>query len=415
MPGDAKARAALASKLVGTFESWGYDRVTTPPFEYADVLERGLEVDSRDLVRFVEPDTGEVALLRPDITPQIARIVASRLSHRPPPWRLCYHGSVVRRRRGRARKSGQRSQAGIECVGRVGLDADAEVISLAFEACAAVGLRNVSFELGQVRLAKLAIDAVPEAARADAATAMGAKDIYALEQVLESAGVPARSRKRALTLLELWGDPEDVLKRGRRSLRDETSRAALDELEDVYVRLLSRLQNQDGATVGATQPRIGVDLGELRGHAYYTGVSFTMLAAGPGEPLGGGGRYDELLGRFGLPAPATGFALDVGNVAWALERAGTPFGAKRAMRLVSTGPWDHLERVLRAAGVTVSRLDEASKALEFARAWGYDGIVRVGERVQVQRARDGKKRHVAEATAAEILPLSEWLLSNEDE
>ena len=101
-----------------TFDLYGYQRVTTPPVEYAEVIERGLgTVDRRDLVRFIEPDSGEVALLRPDVPPQIARIVATRLQDRPAPWRLCYEGTIVRRRRGRARKQRQVLQCGIECIG----------------------------------------------------------------------------------------------------------------------------------------------------------------------------------------------------------------------------------------------------------------------------------------------------------
>ena len=86
---ESDARRALGARLLRTFALHGYDLVTTPPFDHAEVLERGLAaVDRRDLLRFVEPETGEVALLRPDITPQIARIVATRLADRPAPWRL---------------------------------------------------------------------------------------------------------------------------------------------------------------------------------------------------------------------------------------------------------------------------------------------------------------------------------------
>ena len=104
LPPVAMTRTLLWQRLMETFDLFGYQRVTTPPVEYAEVIERGLgTVDRRDLVRFVEPDSGEVALLRPDITPQIARIIATRLQDRPAPWRLSYEGTIVRRRRGRAR------------------------------------------------------------------------------------------------------------------------------------------------------------------------------------------------------------------------------------------------------------------------------------------------------------------------
>src|SRR5690606_5929968 len=173
----------------------GYELVTTPPFEHAEVIERGLEtVDRRDLLRFVEPESGEVALLRPDITPQIARIVATRLADRPPPWRLCYSGSVVRQRRGRARKQRQIAQAGVEHVGAAGEDADAEVVALAAAALEALGLTRFSIELHLVDLPRAALADVPEAARPAAERALVSKDAAALARVL-SAGDVGRAER----------------------------------------------------------------------------------------------------------------------------------------------------------------------------------------------------------------------------
>src|SRR6476661_6373621 len=108
-------RADLSRQLAGVFEAWGYRRVITPVFEVADVLERGLGHDARAAaIRFVEPGTGEVVALRPDITPQIARLVATRMADVPGPIRLCYEGAVMRL----AGEAGQREilQAGIELV-----------------------------------------------------------------------------------------------------------------------------------------------------------------------------------------------------------------------------------------------------------------------------------------------------------
>ena len=118
--------------MLRSFELPGYELVTPPVFEHADVVQRGNDtLESRDLLRFVEPESGEVAVLRPDITPQIARIVATRLPDRPPPFRLCYEGRVFRRQRGRARSHRQITQAGVECVGLPGADGDSEILALA--------------------------------------------------------------------------------------------------------------------------------------------------------------------------------------------------------------------------------------------------------------------------------------------
>src|SRR6185369_9770065 len=132
LPPDAARRRNLSRRLLDHFALHGYQIVTPPAFELAEVLERGLgTLDPRDVLRFVEPESGEVAALRPDMTPQIARIAATRLADRPLPMRLCYEGTVLRRRQERARKHRQIPQAGVELLGVAGPDGDLELLSLA--------------------------------------------------------------------------------------------------------------------------------------------------------------------------------------------------------------------------------------------------------------------------------------------
>ena len=108
LPEEARRRRVLGRRVLAHFALHGYQLVTPPAFEFAEVLERGLgTLDPSDVLRFVEPESGEVAALRPDMTPQIARMVATRLEHEPRPIRLCYEGTVVRRRQGRARRHRQ--------------------------------------------------------------------------------------------------------------------------------------------------------------------------------------------------------------------------------------------------------------------------------------------------------------------
>ena len=142
LPRAAAMRADLARQLAGVFEAWGYRRDHAPVFEVADVLERGLGHDARAAaIRFVEPGTGEVVALRPDITPQIARLVATRMADVPGPIRLCYEGAVYRLGR-LAGEPGQREivQAGIELYDAATPDGDAEVLAVAAAALAASGI-----------------------------------------------------------------------------------------------------------------------------------------------------------------------------------------------------------------------------------------------------------------------------------
>src|SRR3984957_19003451 len=134
LPDEAALRRALAHSVLDRFALHGYALVTLPVFEFAEVLERGLGMlDPGDVLRFVEPESGEVAALRPDMTPQIARLIATRLRERPQPLRIAYEGTVVRRRSGRARKHRQIPQVGVELAGITGPAGDIELLALAVE------------------------------------------------------------------------------------------------------------------------------------------------------------------------------------------------------------------------------------------------------------------------------------------
>jgi ATP phosphoribosyltransferase regulatory subunit len=373
LPPDAAARRRLARAIAESFAAYGYELVTTPPFEHADVIERGLDtVDRRDLLRFVDIDTGEVALLRPDITPQIARVIATRLAGRPPPFRLAYEGSVIRRRRGRARTQRQIAQAGVEHVGVASAAADVEVIELASRTLSSLGLASHRIELGLSPLARGALDVLPDALHGDAERALARKDRAALEDAVKRGGVAGAARATLLEMVDLWGGA-DVLERARRVFTKRDAAARLDALAEVHARLVEHGLGE----------RLVLDLGEVRGFGYYTGPSFLLLASGPGEAIGGGGRYDDLVGRFGAPLPATGFGLDLDHVEWALEAAGVARTASRVVRIALTGASApdvaRVAAALRDRGAIIATLLPPSDAIVYARAWGYDAAVEIGD------------------------------------
>lgn len=367
LPPEAASRSALTSRLTERFTSWGYQLVTTPPFEHAEVIERGLDgFDRRDLFRFVEPETGEVALLRPDITPQIARIVATQLAGRPLPYRLCYRGSVVRRRRFRARTQRLMAQVGVEHLGTPGADADVEVMRLAASAVERAGLEDFELVLALVGPARRALLRLSGEPREEAERALSRKDRAGLASVLK--GADEETRRTLMGVAGLYGEPEAVLKAARKVLRSDEDKLALRQLRAI-------LRPLDGR-------RISVDLGEVRGMSYYTGVSFSLLARGPGSPIASGGRYDGLIGRFGDALPATGFALDVGNLERALDEAGVARASSPQARFVVLGKRDErigVARKLREAGHVAAVQDGGVRAaLDYAAAWGYDAVVRCG-------------------------------------
>ncbi|MBV8758741.1 MAG: ATP phosphoribosyltransferase regulatory subunit, partial [Deltaproteobacteria bacterium] len=297
LPRAAARRRALADRAQAVFEAWGYQRVITPYFEVSDVLERGLGASSRAAaVRFVEPGTGQIVALRPDITPQIARIVATRMADVPPPLRLCYEGAVTRL----AGEAGQREilQAGIELVGAPDRDADAEVVAVAWAAVRALDLPELRIDLGHVAPAAhvLAHAAMPERL----APAIARKDRASVRAATED--------PLAQALVHLWGSADDVLARARALPWPAAILRSLDELADV----IDGFRSKVGERVDVT-----IDLGDLRGFDYYTGMKLAVYAGGAPDAIARGGRYDELLGKYGREMHAVGFAIDLEAIAQA--------------------------------------------------------------------------------------------------
>src|SRR5215467_13234095 len=208
-PEAAAARRRIVDALLGVFERRGFARVITPAFEYEEVLALGLGDAARAAtVRFVEPSSGQVVALRPDITPQIARLIATRFADERGAVRLCYEGTVVRLERG-ARGQRELIQAGVELAGVAGPAGDAEVIALGVAALAAAGLPRPTIDLGHLGLARevLAALVLPERDLEEARRRIAKRDAAGLEEVLRAARGSAAARRFAALLPELSGAP----------------------------------------------------------------------------------------------------------------------------------------------------------------------------------------------------------------
>lgn len=411
LPPESRARRRVSAQLQQVFERYGYDLVTTPLFEHVEVFERGLTLDPRDLLRFVEPDGGEIAALRPDITPQIARVVATRLTELPPPFRLHYEGSVIRRRRGRARRQRQIAQVGVELIGISGVEADVEVIRLCAEACRAAGLEDFRIELSDIGVARALLTEHAPELPARAAEALARKDERSLARVLGDAGVPGPARDRIVALAHLHGSL-DVLDEAERLVAGTSAAPHLASLREVARQLVAL----------GLGPQLGVDLGEIRNFAYYNGVSFALLAQGPGEAIASGGRYDALLARYGAPQPATGVAIDVENLLSALDAAGFAWRERESLRFVVAAGPDAvaLAGALHNAGIAAASLpsDSAADALAYARAWSYDAALARTESGELAalRAIDGAARTLsAPLRSIDIDALANWARSTQKE
>lgn len=346
LPPRAAQRRARARAAMDRFAQWGYELVALPAYEREESIARGLSQSARrDLVRFVEPGSSHVVALRPDMTPQIARIAATRFAACQAPLRLMYEGSVIRTPRGRSRKLRQLSQAGVELIGWASIDADIEVIELACSALDALGLREVRVELSHAAIADALVRLAPEKNRAFFIDALSSRDLSTIEKLLADQAELERVRRT----IALAGGAEVL---------DAPEARAL-ETDPVVARALAELRVvRDQLAARGLRDRVLIDLGESRGLGYYTGLSFVLLARGVGEPIGAGGRYDTLLAEYGAPRPATGCALDLELVDEALARSSSAGADTRPVLLI--GPSSErarAARALRASGVCVAECD----------------------------------------------------------
>ena len=353
---EAFQRQQLMDALLETFRCWGYGDVVPPSFEYAESLSTQASARLQaEMYRFLDRD-GSTLALRPEFTTPVVRLVATRLHDWPMPQRFCYAGSVFRYiAQPQAGRQREFWQAGVELIGAPSPHADAEVLALTAEVLSVAGLRDFRIVLGQIRyfrglLADLQLNPEQEMALQEA---IDRKSQPALAEFLRE--VPLRTQQRrtveALPLLN-GSDLHAVIAQAGRHCLNHEMHAALENLRTICDVLMAY------GVAGS----VDLDLTEIRNLGYYTGITFEVLTPGLGNAIGSGGRYDDLMGRFGKPQPAVGVALGVDRMLLARQHQSgdhPPAQPIPADRLVVT--------------------QEAQAALDQVRRWRQEGL-----RVQVE-------------------------------
>ncbi|WP_447979510.1 ATP phosphoribosyltransferase regulatory subunit [Candidatus Nitrospira bockiana] len=370
LPHTAQRVRHLEETLLATLSQWGYQEIIPPTFEYLDVVQAGLEPDLIEkCYKFSDRTTGRILLLRPDVTAQIARIVAMGMVGTDLPLRLCYRTTVFRYEPEHAGREREIFQVGAELIGADDVAADAEILALMAECLRRLGLEEFKISVGHVGFFKalLAKSGLSEEGQKRAEQAAARKDLPRLEEILQEERVNRTQAGAILETVGLYGR-EEVLARGRAFAgQDRDLRPAVDRLADVYD-LLSRSE---------LRAHLLLDLGEFRGFDYYDGLVFEVFAKGVGYEIGGGGRYNHLIGRFGRDLPSTGFAFDVDRLFRAMEDVEAEAPEKAPHFYVSAPPKHQDQvfetgRVLRQAGYRV---------IQACRTDGADAVLAEGARV----------------------------------
>ena len=321
LPAEARHIEEIRRDLLDMARCYGYELVMPPLLEHLESLLSGTG-EALDLQTFklVDQLSGRMMGLRADSTPQVARIDA-HLLNRSGVARLCYCGPVLHTRPAGAQASREPLQFGAELYGHAGLEADLEILSLALDALRTAKLGALTVDLGDARLvgALLAQSGLDAAHQLQVHHALVSKD--ATELVALTRGCPREVTGAIQALLNLYGDAT-VLQQARSQL---PAWPAVTQALDQLHWLVAQLQAAYPDVV------IGLDLADLPGYAYYTGVRFSIYTSTANEALARGGRYDEVGSVFGRKRPAVGFSLDIKALTMAAQN-----GAKRS---VIRAPW----------------------------------------------------------------------------
>ncbi len=310
LPEECSVKKYIESTVMTVMQAAGYKEVETPAFEYYDCyIGEGGMISQEALFKFFD-EQGRILALRPDFTTSIARMAATKTANTSLPQRYLYTGSVYRHENSEETRQREIAQTGIELIGSYSHLADAEVISCAIEAIIALGIEEFSIEIGQVAF----FNGLVEQAGFDAELTekirerIDTKDSMGIKLLIKDLKLDENLKQLIIDLPYLFGD-SSVLERASVANLNKTSRDALDNLKKIY----------DVLCCYGFEKYISLDLGMLRNIDYYTGSIFKGYTHGVGFPICAGGRYDNLMGKFGTDTGAVGVAMGINRLMAALK------------------------------------------------------------------------------------------------
>lgn len=331
------AKLNVQELLRTKIQSFGYEDIQTPTFEFFDVFSKEIgTTPSKELYKFFDKE-GNTLVLRPDFTPSIARSAAKYFMDDKNPLRFCYVGNTYTNTSNLQGKLKEVTQMGAELINDDSVEADAEMIALTVEALYHAGLTDFQISIGNVQYFK----GICEEAGLDSETVeelrsfISGKNYFGAEDLLIEKNIDESKRAVLLQVTELFGSIE-ALEDAKHHTSSKKAIEAIERLEKLYQVL----------KMYGVQKYISFDLGMLSKFNYYTGVIFKAYTYGVGDAIVKGGRYDNLLNRFGKDAPAIGFMVVIDDLLNAMNRQNVLQKVKQDIETITYTQADYEEKLL---------------------------------------------------------------------
>ncbi len=308
---ECKKKRKIINKLHHVLELYSYHDIETPTFEFFDIFNRDKgSAPSNEMYKFFDRDNNTL-VLRPDITPSIARCVAKYYSDEELPIRLCYTGNTYTNTLKLQGKLKEITQIGAELINDDSSAADAEIIATVVDCFTELGINEFQIEIGQIDYFKgiVAESGISEEAELQIREYINIKNFFGLEEYLNKLDISNEHKKAFMAFDSLFGG-ESMLDEAEKLVNNKVSLDAVNRLRRVYKAL----------SYYGYEQYIGFDLSMLNGYNYYTGIIFRGYTYGTGNAVLTGGRYNNLLKQFGKDAPSIGFAFSVEELIMAMNR-----------------------------------------------------------------------------------------------
>jgi len=309
---EVRLRRSIEREVMSVFAGWSYAEVILPIFDYQDLFSRGMGRTRASKTYTFTDREGSLLALRPDLTSLVARTVATRFAERTRPLRLCYSGEIFRFDEPRAGRQYEFHHIGIEHIGNNRLEADVEVLLVAIESLWRLGIDDFRIAIGSAGFfngiaERLNLD---QSSREKMRRLIDSRNLS--ELITMVTGLTDGEHAAAFGQLIRLSGKREIIENARGLVSNDKSRSALDDLQAIF----------EIATALDIDRYIEIDLGDVGGLDYYTGLTFHIYVPNLGVAVGGGGRYDQLIGNFGKAEPAVGFSLCLDWLAQQIVRRG---------------------------------------------------------------------------------------------